>query len=161
MCTRRQTFAQAASLTAMCLTPVLGQRRSGNGNGQDLTIPFDFAADRGSLLVRARINGRRVILIVDTGSSHTILLPSAAGVNPAELAAPRTGAGVLGDAVGREVTLEIGERVWQRRRVSVMDLSAALSAYREKIDGLLGIDFFLEFSQAAINLKGRSISFIP
>ena len=132
-----------------------------NKNNQELTIPFDFAVDRGSLLVRARINGRTALLILDTGSSHTILRPSAAGVNPAELAAPRTGAGVIGDAVGREVTLEVAQRVWLRRRVSVMDLSAALSTYREKIDGLLGLDFLLEFSEAEINLKARSITLVP
>ena len=138
-----------------------GQSSPPNKNGQQLTIPFDFAADRGSLLVRARINGQSAVLIVDTGSSHTILRPSAAGVNPAELAAPRTGAGIIGDAVGREVKLEVAQRVWPRRRVSVMDLSAALSAYREKIDGLLGLDFLLEFSQADINIRARSITLVP
>ena len=137
------------------------QASPANKNNQELTIPFDFAADRGSLLVHARINGRAALLIVDTGSSHTILRPSAAGVNPAELVAPRTGAGVIGDAVGREITLEVAQRVWVRRRVSVMDLTAALSTYREKIDGLLGLDFLLEFSQAEINLKARSITLVP
>ena len=160
MCTRRETCVRAASLIAAFATPSLAQRPV-NGNSAELTIPFDFAVDRGSLLVRARINSRAAILILDTGSSHTILRPAAAGVNRAELAAPRTGAGVIGDAVAREVTLEIGPRVWQRRRVSVMDLSAALAAYREKIDGLLGVDFLLEFSQAVINVKAHTLTFIP
>lgn len=159
LCTRRATLVRTAGLVAAFATPSRGQR-AGNGNGGQLTVPFDFAAGRGSLLVRARINNRAAILIVDTGSSHTILQPSAAGVNPAELRAPRTGAGVIGDAVGREVTLEVGQRVWQRRRVSVMDLSAALSAYQETIDGLLGIDFFLEFSQAVVDLRKRVFTFI-
>jgi len=159
MCTRRETLVRAAWLVTAFATPSRGQR-AGNGNGRQLTVPFDFAADRGSLLVRARINNRAAILIVDTGSSHTILRPTAAGVSPAELRAPRTGAGMIGDAVGREVTLEVGQWVWQRRRVSVMDLSAALSAYHEKIDGLLGIDFFLEFSQAVIDLNKRVFTFI-
>ena len=113
------------------------------------------------MLIRARVSGRAALLIVDTGSSHTILVPSIAGVHPAELAKPRTGAGIMGDALGREVRLEIGECVLERQRVSVMDLSQALSAYREKIDGLLGIEFLLQFSQALINLKERSIIFIP
>jgi hypothetical protein len=86
--------------------------------------------------------------------------PSVAGVNPAELAPPTAGAGIIGDAVGREVTLEVGRQVWQRRRVAVMDLSPMLSAYRETIDGLLGIDFFLEFSQSVINLKDRTVTFV-
>jgi len=159
MSTRRETLARAAWLVAVFAASSRAQR-PGNGNGGQLTVPFDFAANRGSLLIRVRINNRAAILIVDTGSSHTILRPSAAGVNPAELRAPRTGAGVMGDAVGREVTLEVGQRVWQRRPVSVMDLSAALSVYQEKIDGLLGIDFFLEFSQAVIDLKKRVFTFI-
>ena len=152
MCTRRQTCVRAASLIAAFVTPV---------QGQELTIPFDFAADRGSLLVRARVDNRPVLLIVDTGSSHTILRPSAVGMSAAELAAPRSGAGVIGDAVGREVTLEVGAREWRRRKVSVMDLSQILSAYRERIDGLLGLDFLLEFSQAVIHLKKRVVTFIP
>ena len=42
-----------------------------------------------------------------------------------------------------------------------MDLSNVLSVYREKIDGLLRIDFLLEFPQTVINVKTREITFIP
>ncbi|HYL37699.1 MAG TPA: retropepsin-like aspartic protease [Bryobacteraceae bacterium] len=156
MCTRRETCVKAAAWMAAFAAHARGQ-----GNAQGLRIPFNFASGRGSLVIPARINRRAAQLIVDTGSSHTILRPSVAGVNRSELSPPRAGAGVIGDAVGHEVTLEIGGRVWQRRRVSVMDLSAALSAYQEKIDGLLGMDFLLEFSQAVINLKERLVTFIP
>lgn len=160
MCTRRETYIRAASLVAAFVTPAPGQRQ-GNVNRKELTIPFDFAVGRGSILVRVRIDSRPAVLIVDTGSAHTILRPSIAGVSPSELAAPRSGAGVVGAAVGREVTLEIGQRVWPRRRVAVMDLSRSLAAYREKIDGLLGMDFFLEFSRAIIHLKDRRFTFVP
>ena len=43
---------------------------------------------------------------------------------------------------------------------AVMDLSMALSSYREKIDGLLGLDFLLEFSQTVINVSERVVWFI-
>ena len=131
------------------------------GAGEAFTIPFRFASGRGSMLVQARVSGRAALLILDTGSSHTILMPSIAGVNRAELARPWSDAGIIGDAVSREVTLEIGECVVQRHRVSVMDLSQALSAYREKIDGLLGIEFLLRFSLASLDFKRRSITFVP
>ncbi len=99
--------------------------------------------------------------MLDTGSSHTILRPSVAGMNPSEsLAKPRTGAGVVGDATGHAVTLEVGQRVWPGRPVAVMDLSDALSPYKEKIGGLLGLDFLLEFSQVVINLKETQVSFV-
>lgn len=125
---------------------------------QSVTIPFEFAASRRSLLFRARIDRRAALLLLDTGSSHTILLPSAAGVSPSELASPRTGGGVIGDALVREVRLEVGPLVWQRRLVSVMDLSAVLGAYSEKIDGLLGMDFLFEFSEATIDFKRHRIT---
>jgi len=147
-------------LAAAFVRSARGQRQ-GNVNREELTIPFDFAAGRGSILVGVRIDSRPAVLIVDTGSAHTILRPSIAGVSPSELALPSSGAGIVGDAVGREVTLEIGQRVWPRRRVAVMDLSRSLAAYHEKIDGLLGIDFFLEFSQAIIHLKDRRVRFVP
>jgi hypothetical protein len=139
-----------------------GQGKTENRKSQVLTIPFQYASGRGSLLVRARINRQAALLLIDTGSSHTILRPSLAGLDPSEhLGKPRTGAGVIGDAIGRVVTLELGSRVWQERRVTVMDLSEPLSAYQEKIGGLLGLDFLLEFSQVAINLKEAVVSFIP
>lgn len=145
---------------AAVVAPVLAQRR-GNQNDGELTVPFDFAVDRGSLLVHVRVENRPAVLIVDTGSSHTILRPSTVGMTAAELAAPRTGGGVVGDAVGREVTLEIGQRRWQRRRVAVMDLSQTLSVYKERIDGLLGLDLLFEFSQAVIHFKTRVLTLVP
>src|SRR5579872_2184308 len=158
MITRRQACAKAASLCTLAIAPALA------GSGKDavhgLSIPFEFAKDRGSLLVSARINSRPALLILDTGSAHTILLPSSAGVNRKGLARPMLGIGISGDAVGSEVTLEVGRHVWQRRRVAVMDLSPILSAYQETVDGLLGMDFFLEFSQSVINLKDRTITFV-
>jgi aspartyl protease len=160
MCTRRDTFVKAAALLATMRMPGEARQSSGQGTSQRFSIPFEYAEGLGSLLVRARINQRSALLIVDTGSSHTIVRPTLIGVKPSELASPQTGGGVIGDAVGREVTLEVGAQVWQRRRVAVMDLSRALAEYREQIDGLLGLDFFLEFSQAIIALKERTVTFI-
>jgi hypothetical protein len=80
-------------------------------------------------------------------------------MNPETLSQARAGGGVIGDAIGREVTLEVGGQEWQRRRVSVMDLTQALTAYNEQIDGLLGLDFLLEFPQVTLNLKDRTLVF--
>lgn len=160
MCTRRETCVKTAAFMATFAAQLRGQSK-GRGTFPALRIPFRFASGRGSLLIPARINRRTALLILDTGSSHTILRPSVVGVNSSDVAPPRTGAGIIGDAVGREVTLEIGDRVWPRRAVAVMDLSTALAAYQERVDGLLGMDFLLDFSQAVINLKDRVVTFIP
>jgi Aspartyl protease len=160
MRTRRETCIQTAAWMAAFVTPVFAQRQGHQRDGE-LTIPFDFAADRGSLLVHVRIDNRPALLIIDTGSSHTILRPSAVGMSAAELAAPRVSGGLIGDAIGREVTLEVGQRRWQRKPVAVMDLSQTLSVYKEQIDGLLGLDVLLEFSQAVIHFRNRTVTLIP
>jgi hypothetical protein len=153
MYTRRQTFWKAGALLASALARAQDEPRS-------VRVPFQHAAGRGSILIQARVNGKPAVLIVDTGSSHTILRPALLRIATSELARPRTGGGVVGDAIGREVALEVGEHVWPRRRVSVMDLTQVLAAYTERIDGLLGLDFFLDHSQAIINFKDRAITFI-
>lgn len=160
MYTRRESATKAIALFAAFAAHARGQGKARSQNPQALTIPFEFASGHGSLLVRARINRQSALLIMDTGSSHTILRPSVAGINAGELAKPRTGAGVIGDAVSQVVALELGQRAWPERRVTVMDLSEPLSAYQEKIGGLLGLDFLLEFSQVVINLKESLVSFI-
>jgi len=114
---RRESGLKVVALMASFIGSASGQASDKKRDAPVLTVPFVFASGRGSLIVKARINDRAALLIVDTGSSHTMLQPSVAGINPSALARPRTGAGVIGDAVGQEVTLEIGERVWQRRRV--------------------------------------------
>jgi hypothetical protein len=154
MFTRRETFRKSAALIVTTLA------RGQSQEAQRVSVPFQHAAGRGSMLVRVRVNRKPATLILDTGASHTIVRPALLGINPADLSRPGARAGVIGDAIGREVTLEVGDQAWPRRRVSVIDLTQVLSAYSERIDGLLGLDFFLEFSQAIINLKGRVVTFI-
>ena len=126
-----------------------------------LTIPFEYAEGRGSILLRVRVNDKPALLIFDTGSSHTILRPELLGMKTSELVPTEasTGGGFMGDAVGREVTLQIGNRKGSKRRVAVMDLSQVLSVYHEKIDGILGLDFLFEFRRVTINVTEKTIIF--
>src|SRR6266404_943068 len=125
MSTRRQMFTKVGASLASTLASAQDETRP-------VRVPFRHAAGRGSLLIQARVNGKPAVLIVDTGSSHTILRPALLGIAASELARPRIGGGVVGDAVGREVSLEVGDHVWPRRSVSVMDLTQALAAYTER-----------------------------
>ena len=145
---------KAAALLTATVTPGRSQAPL------NVVVPFQYAVGRGSILIRARINRKPTVLIVDTGASHIVLRPVLLGIDPKRLSRPRPGTGVIGDAIGQEVTLEVGDSVWPRRRVSVMDLTAVLSAYNEPIDGLLGLDVLLEFSHANINLKDRILTFL-
>ena len=127
---------------------------------QILKVPFEYATSRNSILLHVKVNERSALLIVDTGSSHTVLRPELLHIKPSELSPTRpgfSGGGFMGDAVGKEITLQVGSWKWQRRRVAVMDLAQVFAVYQEHIDGVLGLDFFQEFSSVTIDLKNKTI----
>jgi hypothetical protein len=143
-----------------CLLILMSQARPRSADS--LELPFEYAQDRGSIILQVRVNNRPALLILDTGSSHTVLRPELLDLKPSELSPTEavSGGGFMGDAVGREVTLQIGNWKWSKRRVAVMDLSQVLSVYHEKINGVLGLDFLYEFRRVTINVKEKTIVFV-
>ena len=128
-----------------------------------LKVPFEYASGRNSILVRVKVNDRPAVLILDTGSSHTVLRPELLHIKPSELITTQqgsSGGGFMGDAIGREVTLQVGNWKWQKRRIAVMDLSQVLAVYEQQIDGVLGLDFLQEFSSVTFDLKQKVILFV-
>src|SRR6266481_10127452 len=55
-----------------------------------LQVSFKYSTGRNSVLIAARINEKPVLLILDTGSAHTILRPEVVGLDPKELMPPQT-----------------------------------------------------------------------
>jgi len=126
-----------------------------------LQVPYELAKRRAGLLLRVRINGAPAVMILDTGSAHTIIRPGVLGrdapkVIPADPGSK--GVGFIGDAVGHEVQLQVGEWRW-RRPVVVMDVARFLAVYDDRVDGLLGLDFLEEFSSILIDTRARKITF--
>ena len=137
------------------------QARTGAAD-RSLEIPFEYASNRGSILLHVNIDDKPALLIVDTGASHIVVRPEILGIKRSELSPSHvgpSGAGFTGDAIGREIRLQVGSREWPKARVAVMDLSQVVSGYQENIDGLLGLDFFREFSSVTINVKEKTIVF--
>jgi predicted aspartyl protease len=149
------------------VTSECNQDQSGNEVRQGaadrtLQTSFEYSTSRNAILLHVRINDKLALLILDTGATHIVLRPEILGLNPKKLAQTKAssgGAGFMGDAVGQEVSLQVGSWKWEKRRVAVMDLSQVLSAYQEKIDGVLGLDFLTEFNQVTINVKDKTIAF--
>jgi hypothetical protein len=155
-----KSLALAWGVVLLLMAPARPQHRGPVEGEQSLKIPFEYASDRSSMVVRVRINTRPAILILDTGSAHTVLRPEAAGVPRSKLIPARkshAGAGFTGDAFSKEVTLQIGEQVW-RRRVVLMDISDILAAYQENLDGVLGLDFLRQYSRVTVDLREQTIS---
>lgn len=146
---------------ALFVIPIWAQSPDLTEEDKSSKIPFEYSSNRNSLLVRAQINGKPAILILDTGSAHTVLRPEAVGVPRSELVPVHTSqsnAGFIGDAVSKEVTLQVGERARWRHRVAVMDISDILAAYQEKPDGVLGLDFLQQYRRVVIDLRDRTIT---
>lgn len=128
--------------------------------GETMRVPFEYASSRNSLLVHVSINGKSALLILDTGSAHTVLRPEVLGLKRSAVTPARTspsGGAFMGDAIGRAVTLQVGDRTWRKYRIVVMDLSQVLAAYQESPDGVLGLDFLQNYRRVAIDLHERII----
>jgi Aspartyl protease len=128
-------------------------------SGESMRLPFEYTSHRNALLVYVSVNGKKALLILDTGSAHTVLRPEVVGLKRKELSAAHLspGGGLIGDAVGKEVMLQVGEHVLPKYRIVVMDLSQVLQAYQENLDGVLGMDFLRNYSQITIDLREHKI----
>ncbi|HXW91014.1 MAG TPA: retropepsin-like aspartic protease [Terriglobales bacterium] len=127
----------------------------------DLTIPFEVNGQFGSILIRVQVNHRPAQLLVDTGSSHTVLSAELLGVSPGLLqpaSAPVKGSALRGVAGWTGATIEIGTARWPDRRVLVMDGFSQISkSMKEKVDGLMGEDLLKEFTFVVIDFRNHRL----
>jgi hypothetical protein len=120
-------------------------------------IPFEVNGNFGSILIKAQVNGQPATLVVDTGSSHTILSSELLQVRPLALEhadAPAKGSGYVGNAGWAKATVEVGTITWPDRRVLVMnDFDEISNSMKRRVDGILGEDVLKEFDVVAIDFK--------
>lgn len=129
-------------------------------NGGELQIPFEMDRDRTVILMRLTVNERPALMILDTGSTRTIVSPELANLGSSELAPSRfssDGPGLRARGRWVEATLRLGEKVWKRRPVVAMSLEEVSRAYGARVDGLLGHDVLAEFEQVTIDFRARLI----
>ena len=140
----RQSLSCAISKTQLC----------------PIVLPIERGAVFGVLLVEVQINGKPGVLILDTGSSTTILSPEASGLDPINLrraVPPKKGTGFVEDVHWGEATLVTGARIWKDHRILVADMKSISDANRQKIDGILGQDILDEFKHIEIDLEGKRL----
>ena len=123
-----------------------------------MVLPFERSPRFGVILVRVEVNGKPVVLILDTGSNTTILSPEICGLDPDRLPRarpPLKGTGFIGDGRWGHATLAIGSSVWKDKRVLVVDTRDLSLAAQRKIDGILGQDILDHFKYVEINLEAK------
>lgn len=108
-----------------------------NGNSRSVVVPRD---DRGHFEVDARVNGRRIGFMVDTGASVIALTARDAarlGIHPAQnafIAEVRTANGTVRAAPARLDLVEVGD-------LKVRDVAALVLPDQALSDNLLGLSF--------------------
>jgi Aspartyl protease len=150
----------AIGIGALFLLP--GLTRAQHKADRTLQVPYELANRRGGMLLHVKINDTPALMILGSGSAHTIIQPRVLGGSAPKLAPARPrpeGVGFIGDAVAYEVQFQVGEWKWKRCTVVVMDLAHVLAVYSERVDGLFGLDFLQEFSSVFIDTKTRKITF--
>ena len=150
--------AMAIALLLALGTPALSQ------SSNQREIPFENSRLFGLVLVKVEVNGRPAVLIVDTGANQTIISSELGDMRPSRLESAFStskGSGWSGTGVFATATLRVGPISWRNHRVLVMDTRDLSKSFGQKIDGLLGIDFFKEFEIVVVNLKNHKLILEP
>jgi len=151
-------------LTLLTVTAV-GRGQSAPPRGAfDIEIPFEVNRQFGSILVRVRVNGASAVLLVDTGSSHTILSGNVLGLDPMLLeraSAPVKGSGLIGIAGWATASIDLGSRGGNRRVLVMNEFREISKGMKQRVDGILGEDVLNEFSSVAIDFKNRRLVLHP
>ena len=148
-------------LTCLALVAISRTQNVPRSGGPSFTIPFELNRQFGSILIQVQVNGRPARLLVDTGSSHTILSTEIVGVNPMLLpraGVPVKGSGLIGIAGWDVATIELGTIKWANRRVLVMEEFREISKnMKQRVDGILGEDLLNEFASVVLDYKNHRL----
>lgn len=112
-----------------------------------------------AMAVKAKVNGRPAVMLLDTGAAQTVVSVDAAGISPMELAESRftSALALRGEAVLAPVDIQLGRRTWRQYPVAVMRLGEVSKTYGRRIDGLIGYDLLSQFDYVILDFKARCL----
>jgi predicted aspartyl protease len=123
-------------------------------------IPFQNSRVFGLVLVKVEIAGKPAVLIVDTGCNQTVISSEIAPTPRGTLDNTRStskGSGWAGTGVLAKATVRIGPITLHNHPVVVMDMHDLSKSVGQRVDGLLGMDFFSELQLVSIDLKNHKL----
>jgi len=141
-----------ATLIALSLAPA-----------QAATVEVPFRLGDNAIIVNAKVNGRDLSFMFDTGYSGTVIVDSAINLGPT------TGTITLRDFVGELQANTVKIRSFQMggKSIDVKDLSDAVSragdysfSYNTHVDGIMGFDA-IKHSITEINFQQKKFIFHP
>jgi hypothetical protein len=121
------------------------------------SVPFTIHGERAAIIVDAVAAGRRLRLVVDTGSKLTILHHLSVGLSNVELVRARTtGAATRGTALAVTTTVELGPQS-RERTVAAMDLSDVQKLFGERVDGVIGMDVLMDCGAVVLDFVSHTL----
>jgi len=123
-------------------------------------IPLRPARAFGLMLVEAKINGQPAVLILDTGSNHTIVSSKLVDVAmPAlrNLVSSKKGSGYSGNGVFTTASVSVGSVLWRDHQILAMDTTELSKSLGESVDGMLGMDFLNEFDVVIVDFRKHKL----
>ena len=166
---RREALGDFTTLSALLLAPTVPLpaatiRTPAWDFGRSLPIwgPFDLVMD-GTLLAIARLNGRSVRAVLDSGSGASIIDGGSAAAMDLDHGEARTISGLSGKArvkLARNVDVELGGETRRLPFAVIGDLGAMSAALGRRIDLLIGADLFADRC-VAIDFERRRFGIAP
>lgn len=115
---RRLLGALVLSLVYLCsVGAVAQQRRRGESGVSMISDP-----KTGTILINARLSENPIVMILDTGASHSIFDARAFGMSPVQLQVARMngrGLGLNADVVWRTASFTIADQQWNQQSVEI------------------------------------------
>jgi predicted aspartyl protease len=113
------------------------------------------------MLVEAKVNGKPAVLILDTGSNHTIVnsrLVDVATSAVRDTVTTKKGSAYAGAGVYTKASLAVGPVSWRDHGIIAMDMTEMSKSLGESVDGLLGLDFLGQFELVIVDLKQHKLT---
>jgi hypothetical protein len=124
-------------------------------------VPLEFNRRFGLILLKVEVEGKPATLVLDTGSSRTILSTRFAHIHEppsAPRVTPSKGSGYVGSAVAIKATLKLGGSLWRDHDFLAMDdLPDISQSLGQKIDGILGQDLLRDFQTVEIDFRNKRL----
>lgn len=131
---------------------------AGSALAEELELPFIVDSKKGALLVDAKVQGRPATLLLDTGSSFTILRPEIVGLSSFDMKKSQfagNGVGLHAQGLWAIAEISLAGRAY-KQKVGIVDFDVS-PYYAQKVDGLLGQDMLRGFRTVTIDFEAQVI----
>jgi predicted aspartyl protease len=124
-------------------------------------VPFEYSKAFGLMLIKAEVNGKPSVMVVDTASNETIVSPRLVVLSQLDsknTVAMAKGSGYPSTGVVATAFLRVGPFSSKNCEVLVVDLSDLSNSLGQEVDGILGMSVLKTFEVVSVDLKHHKLT---